>query len=133
MTKQEALLKEQIEKTGILVGDDQFNNMLKQVYAGNPNFTNEAGIFDQAVLEEYVANLKATSADDQTNVLLSFAKQVIESRGSVSQEQLQRVKNAGFSDEQLVEVIGHIALNSFTNYFNEAFDIEIDFPQVELT
>ncbi|MEO2060295.1 MAG: SurA N-terminal domain-containing protein, partial [Mesonia sp.] len=61
MTKQEALLKEQIEKTGILVGDDQFNNMLKQVYAGNPNFTNEAGIFDQAVLEEYVANLKATS------------------------------------------------------------------------
>ena len=61
MTKQEALLKEQIKKTGILVGDDQFNNMLKQVYAGNPNFTNEAGIFDQAVLEEYVANLKATS------------------------------------------------------------------------
>ncbi len=61
MTLQEALLKEQIEKTGILVGDDQFNNMLKQVYAGNPNFTNEAGLFDAAVLEEYVANLKATS------------------------------------------------------------------------
>ena len=61
MTLQEALLKEQIEKTGILVGDDQFNNMLKQVYAGNPNFTNEAGMFDAAVLEEYVANLKATS------------------------------------------------------------------------
>ena len=60
-TLQEALLKEQIEKTGILVGDDQFNNTLKQVYAGNPNFTNEAGIFDPAVLEEYVANLKATS------------------------------------------------------------------------
>ena len=56
-TLQEALLKEQIEKTGILVGDDQFNNTLKQVYAGNPNFTNEAGIFDPAVLEEYVAKL----------------------------------------------------------------------------
>jgi len=61
MTLQETLLKEQIEKTGIQVGDDQFNNTLKQVYAGNPNFTNEAGIFDPAVLEEYVANLKATS------------------------------------------------------------------------
>lgn len=82
--------------------------------------------------DEIKANLKATSVDDQTNVLLNFVKQVIESRGSVSQEQLQRVKNAGFSDEQLVEVIGHIALNSFTNYFNEAFDIETDFPQVEL-
>ncbi|MBW2960433.1 peptidylprolyl isomerase [Mesonia aestuariivivens] len=61
MTLQEELLKEQIEKTGILVGDDQFNMMLKQVYAGNPNFTNQAGMFDRAVLEEYVANLKATS------------------------------------------------------------------------
>lgn len=61
LTLQESLLEEQIEKTGIKVGDEQFNNMLKQVYAGNPNFTNEAGLFDVAVLEEYVANLKATS------------------------------------------------------------------------
>lgn len=82
--------------------------------------------------DEIKANLNATSAYSKTNALLGFAKSVIEQRGRVSQEQIQNVKDAGFSDEQLVEVIAHIALNTFTNYFNEAFDIEIDFPKVEI-
>ncbi|MDQ9090239.1 carboxymuconolactone decarboxylase family protein [Pseudoalteromonas haloplanktis] len=82
--------------------------------------------------DEIKANLNATSTDSKTNALLGFAKNVIEQRGRVSQEQIQSVKDADFSDEQLVEVIAHIALNTFTNYFNEAFDIEIDFPKVEL-
>ena len=81
---------------------------------------------------EIRANLNAHSEDSQTDAILSFAKQVIEQRGRVTTNQLATVEAAGFSHEQLVEVIAHIALNTFTNYFNEAFEIDIDFPKVSL-
>ena len=61
MTLQETLIEEQLEKAGIRVGEQQFDNALREIYAGNPNFTNAAGMFDKAILKEYVANLQATS------------------------------------------------------------------------
>ena len=61
MTLQETLIEQQLEKAGIRVGEQQFDNALREVYAGNPNFTNAAGMFDKAILKEYVANLQATS------------------------------------------------------------------------
>ncbi|MGO3706630.1 MAG: SurA N-terminal domain-containing protein [Mesonia hippocampi] len=60
-TLRNTLMKEQIDALGIEVGNDQLNNAIKQQFAGNPNFTNEAGIFDINKMREYVANLKASS------------------------------------------------------------------------
>lgn len=60
-TLREVILKEEFEKLGIGVGEAQVRELLKQQLAGNPNFVNEAGIFNDNRLEEYVANLKATS------------------------------------------------------------------------
>ncbi|MPY21366.1 carboxymuconolactone decarboxylase family protein [Shewanella psychropiezotolerans] len=82
---------------------------------------------------EIRANLNARSEDSQTNTILSFARQVIEQKGRVTTKQLAATEAAGFNREQLVEVIAHIALNTFTNYFNEAFEIDIDFPKISLT
>jgi len=31
----------------------------------------------------------------------------------------------------LVEIVGHVALNVLTNYINEVFETEIDFPIIE--
>lgn len=59
----QALLKEEFEKLGIEVGQEQINNVLRQQFAGNPNFTNEAGMFDINLMREYIANLKATSPE----------------------------------------------------------------------
>lgn len=60
-TLREVILKEEFEKLGIGVGEAQVRELLKQQLAGNPNFVNEAGFFNDNRLEEYVANLKATS------------------------------------------------------------------------
>ncbi len=57
----EVILKEEFEKLGIEVGEAQVRSLLRSQLAGNPNFTNEAGMFDDNRLQEYVANLKATS------------------------------------------------------------------------
>ena len=57
----EVVLKEEMDKLGIEVGEAQVKQALRQQLAGNPNFTNDAGMFDENKLQEYVANLKATS------------------------------------------------------------------------
>lgn len=57
------VLEEQLDALGIRVGEAQIKKMLRQRLEGNPNFTNEAGSFDEYRLQEYVANLKATSPD----------------------------------------------------------------------
>src|SRR5690606_13017553 len=59
----ETLLDEQFEKLGIQVGEAQVRRMLAMQLADNPNFTNQAGMFDNNRLQEYVANLKATSPE----------------------------------------------------------------------
>ena len=56
-----ALMEEQFEELGIRVEEAQVKEMLRQEMGNNPNFTNEAGMFDENRLREYVATLKSTS------------------------------------------------------------------------
>lgn len=44
--------------------------------------------------------------------------------------ELADVRAAGFTDGEVAEIIAHVALNVFTNYFNRACETEIDFPRV---
>ncbi|RKS55095.1 peptidylprolyl isomerase/peptidyl-prolyl cis-trans isomerase D [Gillisia mitskevichiae] len=57
----EVVLQEEFEKLGINVGEAQVRQLLRLQLAQNPNFVNEVGMFDENKLQEYVANLKATS------------------------------------------------------------------------
>ncbi|WP_282085144.1 peptidylprolyl isomerase [Aquimarina algiphila] len=57
----ETVFEEQFEELGIIVGEDQVNQLLEESLANNPTFQNEAGVFDKAKMQEYVANVKATS------------------------------------------------------------------------
>lgn len=57
---QELALEEEFETLGIEVGRDQIISRLSETLAGNPNFSNEEGFFDEAVMTEYLANLKET-------------------------------------------------------------------------
>jgi alkylhydroperoxidase family enzyme len=43
---------------------------------------------------------------------------------------LNELRNAGVSDAEIVEILAHVGLNLFTNYFNHVADTEIDFPLV---
>ncbi|QMU61294.1 MAG: carboxymuconolactone decarboxylase family protein [Gammaproteobacteria bacterium] len=87
---------------------------------------------EQAGIEqnELVLNLSGVSTDTKTQNALTFARLLIQKRGHVSKQDIQAVRSAGFSDEEIVEILAHVALNTFTNYFNAAFDIDIDFPEV---
>jgi uncharacterized peroxidase-related enzyme len=81
--------------------------------------------------DELAANLAGRSADAKTGVALNFAKTIAENRGRLSDTEILRVRDAGFSDGEIVEMIAHVGLNLFTNYFNHIADTEVDFPLVD--
>lgn len=56
-----AVFEEQFEELGIVAGQDQVTERLEETLSNNPNFQNDAGVFDKGKMQEYVANLKATS------------------------------------------------------------------------
>lgn len=84
------------------------------------------------VREELVANSKGHSSDGKTQAAINFARALLEKRGKVNDADMENVRSAGFSDEEVIEILSHVALNTFTNYFNETALTAIDFPVVEL-
>ena len=55
------VLETQFEDLGLNVEQDQMRDLIKTSFSSFPEFNNEAGIFDEAKLNEFIANLKATS------------------------------------------------------------------------
>ena len=70
------------------------------------------------------------SSDPKTAAALAFALKLVSKRGQISQDDVAAVRKAGFSDEHIVEILAHVALNIFTNYTNVAFDVPVDFDKV---
>lgn len=81
---------------------------------------------------EAALNLRGSATDPKTDAILKFARAVVRSRGQLpeSASTLNEMRNAGVSDGEIVEILAHIGLNLFTNYFNHVVDTDIDFPRV---
>ena len=59
-----------------------------------------------------------------------FAAKIARERGHISDADIRNVKDAGYDDAQVIEIVGHVALNVFTNYINLVAQTDIDFPVV---
>jgi alkylhydroperoxidase family enzyme len=73
---------------------------------------------------------KANSADAKERAGLEFVRKVVDTRGNVGGEDVQAVKDAGWDDGEISEMIANVAFNIFTNYFNHINETELDFPKV---
>ena len=82
--------------------------------------------------EELTANLKGLSADAKTEAALEFARQIVIERGWVSDDDLKRIREAGYTEGEITEIVATVAQNLFSNYFNHIADTEVDFPRVEV-
>ena len=80
--------------------------------------------------DELTASREARAVDPKAAAALKFARAVVERRGDVRDQDLAVVRAAGYTDGDIAEIIAHVALNVFTNYFNRAAHTEIDFPLV---
>ena len=79
---------------------------------------------------EIAANRDGSSTDAKAEAAVRFAVRLAKLRGHPSDADVQAVKDAGYSDAQLIEIVLHVALNTLTNYINETVKTDIDFPTV---
>lgn len=80
--------------------------------------------------EAITAAREASASDPKADAALKFARTVIVNRGEISDSEVTALRAAGFDDGEVVEIVAHVALNIFTNYFNHIAGTEIDFPRV---
>lgn len=79
---------------------------------------------------EIAANRNGASNDPKADAAVRFAVKVVRERGHVSEDDVRAVKLAGYDDAQVIEIVLHVALNTWTNYINEVAKTDIDFPVV---
>lgn len=80
--------------------------------------------------EEIALNRQGASGESKANAAVKFAAKVTRERGHVSDVDVAAVRAAGFSDAQIVEIVGLVAENCFTNFLNEVAHTDLDFPEV---
>ncbi|MBS7542503.1 carboxymuconolactone decarboxylase family protein [Ancylobacter oerskovii] len=93
--------------------------------------TYTGGKFAKLDESEIAANRRGSSNDPKAAAAVEFAKALVVSRGAVAAREIDAVRAAGYSDAEILEIIAHVALNTFTNYVNEALGTEIDFPRID--
>lgn len=79
---------------------------------------------------ELHANLSGLSENIKAQAALDFATEILTMRGHIHESSVQAMRDAGYTEAEIVEVVAHVAMNNFTNYFNHIAATEIDFPLV---
>lgn len=77
---------------------------------------------------EILANRRGGSNDPKADAAVRFAANVTIARGHIQDEDLRAVKMAGYDDAQVIEIVMHVALNTWTNYINTVAGTVNDFP-----
>ncbi|TSD67875.1 carboxymuconolactone decarboxylase family protein [Inquilinus sp. KBS0705] len=72
------------------------------------------------------------SADAKIQAALDFSRTIVEKKGRINDADVDALKNAGYNEAAIAEIIAHVSLNLFTNYFNNAAKVVVDFPEVDL-
>ena len=83
-----------------------------------------AGLSDETILDAR----RGQSTDRRAAAALRFVNRVVADRGRVDDAELAAVRAAGFDDGEIGELVAHVALTVFTNYFNHVAETEEDFP-----
>jgi len=80
-----------------------------------------AGLSD----DEVEAAKRGTSADPKEAAAVAFARTLTETRGEADPS---AARAAGWTDEQVLEIIAVVALQTLTNYVNKVAETENDWP-----
>jgi uncharacterized peroxidase-related enzyme len=82
--------------------------------------------------QELQAARHAQDDDPHRAAVLQLARAVLRHRGGVDDELLEHARRAGVTDAEIMEIVGHVALNVFSNYANHVAWPDLDFPPVEM-
>lgn len=114
------------DQIGLLVSEENGSRYCVAVYAQR---WARAGLPSPELLR----NQRGDSQDARVAAALRFAAAVLDSRGRVMDRELASVRKAGFDNEEIGEIIAHVALTCFENFFGQVARPEPDAPCVPLT
>ncbi|MGC1258110.1 MAG: hypothetical protein WA867_21300, partial [Candidatus Acidiferrales bacterium] len=77
---------------------------------------------------EILDSRQAHARDAKASAALRFSRLILEEHGAVGAADIGAARKGGLTDSEIAEVVGLTVLNIFTNYFNTAFQVDIDFP-----
>ncbi len=80
--------------------------------------------------DEIILARKGHATDPKRDAAVQFARKVIETRGNVSDADLATVRNAGYTDANVLEIVGLVSMYSLTNFINNVSNPDKDFPAV---
>jgi uncharacterized peroxidase-related enzyme len=80
--------------------------------------------------DEIILARKGHAGDPKRDAAVQFARKVIETRGKVGDADVEAVRAAGYTDANVMEIVALVAMYSLTNFLNNVFDPERDFPHV---
>lgn len=78
--------------------------------------------------QETIDARRCLPTDMRERAALEFARDVVQSRGQITDQKVAQLIDAGFSEGEISEIIANIALNLFTNYINLVAATDLDFP-----
>jgi uncharacterized peroxidase-related enzyme len=110
------------ERLALVVAEE---NACDYCLAAHTYLGGKAGLSEQEILD----NRRGISDKPRVAAALTFARKIVQTRGQVSDQDLAVLREHGFSEGEIAEIIANVALNVFTNYFNVAAGTEIDFPK----
>jgi uncharacterized peroxidase-related enzyme len=84
------------------------------------------GKFNHLSKEEMELNRQGHSTDPKADAALQFGYKVAKSRGHVTDADFEAVRAAGFTDEQIIDIVAETAFGFTTNLFNNTFKTDID-------
>jgi uncharacterized peroxidase-related enzyme len=80
--------------------------------------------------EDIVLARKGRASDPKRDAAVQFARKIIETRGNVGDADVKAVRDAGYTDANIVEMIALVTVYTLTNFLNNVVDPERDFPAV---
>ncbi|MCO4862001.1 peroxidase-related enzyme [Cupriavidus sp. WGlv3] len=80
--------------------------------------------------DEIILARRGHATDPKRDAAVQFARKVIETRGNVTDADFKAVRDAGYTDANIMEIVALVAMFSLTNFINNVFDPEKDFPAV---
>ncbi len=81
--------------------------------------------------EEISDSRRGTSPDRKTEAVLQFARQIAYGSRCLVHSDCSSLTKAGFTEEEVAEVIATIVLTLFKNYFNRMAGTHLDYPRVD--
>jgi uncharacterized peroxidase-related enzyme len=79
-------------------------------------------------VEEIDDARRGKAGDPKERAIVGFAQTMVRDRANVSDADMQRLRDVGLSEGEIVETVANVVLNIFTNYINHVADTPVDFP-----